>query len=145
MKHKIQTAAFLALTLLAGSQVVWSADTATDAAQVKLQSFSKPEVQALAEKTGGYKPKDVEINSTAHQMTITIINSKLNNVDIEQREAEASKIVSSIALFIADKPEFSKLPVIHINYVNRQGKKLKNVQQIDFFQAPTGAYVLHKT
>jgi hypothetical protein len=59
--------------------------------------------------------------------------------------AEATKMVSAIARAIADKPGFSQLPVIHVDYVKRQGSALKAVQGIDFFQSPAGVFLLHKT
>jgi len=67
--------AFLTLAITLGSPAAWSADTAADAAQVKLQAYTMAEIKVLAEATGGYKAKDVELSSTAHQMMLTIINS----------------------------------------------------------------------
>ncbi len=145
MNRHFLASAFWALIIMFGSPSAMSADTVSDAAQVKRQATSMAEIKALAQATGGYKPKDVELSSTAHQMTITIINSKLNTGAIAPREAEATRMVSAISRAIADKPEFSQLPVIHVDYLNRQGKKIKPVQRIDFFQSPSGVFVLHKT
>ena len=139
------TSALLTLAVMISSASAWSADAASDAAQVTLQAASLKEIKALAETTGGYKAKDVELSSTAHQMTLTIINSKLNTAALSKREAEAGRMVSAIARAIADKPAFSELPVIHVDYVERQGGTLKAVQRIDFFQSPAGGFVLHKT
>ncbi len=145
MNRKFPIPAFLAVTLMLGGASVWSADTALDAAQVKLQASSKAEIEALAEATGGYKPKEVELSSTAHQMTIAIINGKLNTGSVVEREAEANRMVSVIARVIADRPAFSQLTVIHVDYVVRQANKLKAVQRIDFFRTPAGVFALHKT
>lgn len=145
MNKNFLVSSFLALTVTLGSSSTWSADTASDTAQVKLQASSLAEIEALTEATGSYKPKDVELNSTAHQMTVTIINSKLNTATVTDREAEANKMVSAIARAIADKPAFSQLPVIHVVYVKRQGRKIVPVQSIDFFKTPAGIFVLHKT
>ena len=145
MNTHLLASVFLTLAVTLGSPSVWSADTAADAAQVKLQAASIAEIKALVEATGNYKPKDVEMISTAHQMTITIVNGKLTTGAIAPREAEATRMVSAIARAIADKPAFSQLPVIHVDYVKRQGGKLKAVQRIDFFQSPAGVFVLHKT
>ena len=97
-----------------GNSSARSADTASDAAQVKLQASSIAEIKALAEAAGGYKAKDVEFRSTAHQITITIIDGKLNTGAPAEREAEATRIVSAIARATTDKPAFAKLPVIHV-------------------------------
>ena len=145
MKTNLRLLALLACSLTLNTPTVWSATTAQDAAQVKLQASSMAEIKALAAAAAGYKAKDVEISATAHQLTLTIINSKRNTAVISKRETEATKMVSAIARAIADKPEFSQLPVIHVDYVKRQGSALKEVQGIDFFQSPTGVFVLHKT
>lgn len=145
MNTNSQASAFLALAVMLGSPSALSADTASDAAQVKLQASSMVEVKALAQKTGGYKPTDVEISSTAHQMTIAIINGKLNTAGIVEREAEATRMVTAIARAIVGKTEFSLLSVIHVDYVSRQGKKIKPVQRTDFYKSPAGVFVLHKT
>lgn len=145
MNTHLLTSALVIFAATFGGPSVWSADTASDAAQVKLQAASTAEIKALAEATGSYKPKDVELSSTAHQMTITIINGRLNTSSIAMREAEANRMVAVIARLIANKTEFSQLPVIHVDYVKRQGKKTETVQRIDFFQSPAGVFVLHKT
>jgi hypothetical protein len=54
-------------------------------------------------------------------------------------------MVSAIARAIANNPGFSQLPVIHVDYVKRQGSALKAVQGIDFLQSPAGVFVLHRT
>jgi hypothetical protein len=59
--------------------------------------------------------------------------------------AAATKMVSAIARAIANNPGFSQLPVIHVDYVKRQGSALKAVQGIDFLQSPAGVFVLHRT
>lgn len=145
MKTDLRFLALLACSLTLNTPSIWSATTAQDAAQVKLQTSSMAEIKALAAATAGYSARDVEISATSHQMTLTVINSKLNAAAVSQREAEATRMVSAIARAIADKPEFSHLPVIHVDYVKRQGSTLKAVQGIDFFQSPAGVFVLHKT
>ncbi len=145
MNKTFLAAAYLTLAAMFGNSYVKAADTVTDAAQVKLQAASMAQIKTLLQAAGAYNPNDIELSSAAHQMTITIIDSGLNNRGSAEREAEATKMVSGVAIVIADKPEFSKLPVIHVDYVKRQGSKLTAVQRIDFFQSPAGVFVLHKT
>lgn len=142
--HRL-TSTLLTLAVMISSPAAWCADAASDAAKVTLQGASLKEIKTLAEAACGYKAKDIELSSTAHQMTLTIINSKLNTAAPSKREAEATRAVSALACAMTDKPAFSELPVIHVDYVERQGGTLKAVQRIDFFQSPAGGFVLHKT
>jgi hypothetical protein len=145
MKKNFKIIALMAFAAAACSLPVWSADAASDAAQVKMQASSTAEIKALAAATGGYKSADVEFNATAHQITITVVNSKLNKSSTAEREAEATRMVTAITGAITEKPAFSQLAVIHLDYVERTRNKLKPVQRIDFFQSPAGVFVLHKT
>lgn len=142
-KSLISTLLTIAVTLCSPS--VWSSDAATDAETVKLQTSSTAELKALVVTSSGYKPADVAFISTAHQITITIINSKLAKGSAAEREDEATHIVSSIARAIQEKPAFAQLPVIHVDYVTQLRSKRKTIQRIDFFLTPAGAFVLHKT
>jgi hypothetical protein len=135
----------LSLGCMSLAPVVWAATAEIDAAQVKLQSTLLPGLRIQAEKASGYTSKDLELKATAHQITITIIGSVLNKGSDAERLAQASKIVSAVAAAIADKPEFSQIPVIHLDYVTAAGHTGKVIQKIDFFQNPAGVFVLHKT
>ncbi len=135
----------LGLAGLTFAPVVWAATAQSDAAQVKLLASHLPDVKTQAEKAGGYTAKDLQLKTTAHQITITIIGSVLNKGGDAARLAQASKTVSAVVAAIVDKPEFSQIPVIHLDYVTATGNKGRAVQKIDFFQTPTGLFVLHKT
>lgn len=122
-----------------------SADTASDAAQVKLQATSIPNLLTVSAAAAGYKAKDLEIKTTAHQITLTVVNSQLNTKLTADREAEATKMVTAIENAMIDKPEFSKISVIQVDYIERKGKNSKAIQRIDFLQTPARTFILHKT
>jgi hypothetical protein len=141
---KILAIAMLA-TLTAATSLVpaWSADTATDAAQMKLQSASLPALRQAIASAGGYALKSIELKHTAHQLTATIMNSKLAaSVD---REKEAIAMASAMETEMTGKPEFEGIASIHIDYSSHLEKKVKTIQIFDFFRSPTNAFVLHKT
>lgn len=131
--------------LMCAALPVLSADTASDAAQVKLQTTSVPKLLSVSAAAAGYKTKDLEIKTTAHQITLTVVNSLLNTKLAPDRESEATKMVTAIENVLIDKPEFAKVAAIHVDYVERQGKKSKTIQGIDFLQTPARTFILHKT
>lgn len=137
--------ALLALTFLAGSNPVWCADAASDAAQVKLQSVTIPKLKVAIASAAGFAAKDIEVKTTAHQITITVINSALNAGVAADREANAAKIAASVERTIADKAEFSQVAALHVDYVKRPGNDAKPIQGFDFFKSPAGAFASHKS
>ena len=131
--------------LMCAAMPVLSADTASDAAQVKLQTSSIPNLLTVSAAAAGYKAKDLEIKTTTHQITLTVVNSQLNTKLTADREAEATKMVTALENAMIDKPEFSKVSVIHVDYIERKGKNSKAIQRIDFLQTPARTFILHKT
>ena len=121
------------------------ADTAADAAQVKLQASSAADLRNSAAGAVGHKPSNIEVKSTAHQITITVVNSKLNSGVAADRTGAVSKIVSAIERAIAGKTEFGQVMVTHVDYVKRLESRTSLVQGFDFYKTPAGSFVLHKT
>lgn len=134
--------AFLAAVLAASSTLpAWSADATTDKAQVKQQASQLPALAKAAARAAGVK--EVAVRSAAHQLTVTVTDSPLAGA--LEREAQASRIAAAIEAGIEKKPAFTQINVIHVDYVKRAGQGSSPVQGFDFFQTPTGAFVLHKT
>ena len=131
--------------LMCAALPVLSADTASDATQVKLQSASFPKLLSLSAAAAGYKTKDLEIKTTPHLITLTVINSQLNAKLTAERETEAIKMVTAMENALLDKPEFAMVAAIHVDYIERKGKKSKVIQGIDFLQTPARTFILHKT
>ena len=145
MKKTLASMIILTLMAVYNSAAVWSADAVTDAARVERQSASLAALQQAAAQVGNYDLKSIKVDSKAHQILITVIDSKLNSASVSDREVEASKITTAIASAITDKPEFSQIAVIHVDYVKTQDQLEKIVQGFDFYKSNTGTFSLHKT
>ena len=133
MKNAWAVTVLISLFAVSASFHVWGADGAF------------PSLQEAAAAAAAYKKTSIEVKSTAHQVTITVVNSKLNDGATTERTAEASKIASASAKVIAGKPEFAAVVIIHVDYVKRAGNDSTVVEGIDFNKAPDGSFKLHLT
>ena len=145
MKNTLAVIAMIALVTASTPALVWSADTASDAEQAKRQAPVYAALQEAAATAAGYKKTSIEVKSTAHQVTIAVVNSKLNDGSTTERTAEASRIASACANTIAGKPEFAAVVIIHVDFVKRLGGSSTVVEGIDFNKAPDGSFKLHLT
>lgn len=145
-KMKNQFVVFvLAGLLITCIPTAWSSDAASDKAQVEQQSAILPELKKAIVETTGIDNAKLNVKSTVHQITITIIDGKLNTASRLDREAEAQKIASRIESIISSKSEFSQIAIIHVDYVKSNGRKSKPVQGIDFNKSPAGSFPIHRT
>lgn len=135
-------AAFVTVVAIGATSHAWCADT-TDAEQTKQQLLLLPSAQQAVASAAGYEARNIEIKSTVHQVTITVINSKLNTRVAADRDAEASKLVSIFALAIGEKPAFAQVMVVHVDYVQRPASSTKAIQRFDFYRSPAGLFVAH--
>jgi len=131
------------MAMLSSSGLAWSADTALETEQVKQQSMAVPGIQREVANATGNDAKMIDITTTPHKVTITVINSKLNAAKEADREAEASTIVSTFARAVSGKAPFAQVVVVHVNYVKRTGTHDKSIQQLDFNKSPAGIFVPH--
>ena len=145
MKNAWAVTALVALVTVSTPALVWGADTASDAERAKRQAAVSPTLQEAAAAATGYKKTSIEVKSTAHQVTIAVVNSKLNDGSTTERTAEASTIASACARTIAGKSEFAAVVIIHVDYVKRLGSTSTVVEGIDFNRAPDGSFKLHLT
>lgn len=135
----------VATMALVSSVPTLAADVADDAAQVAMQAASIPALMQSAATAAGYKVTDLEVKSTTHQITITVVNSKLNAGQPAGRRDEASKIMQTVEKSIAGKVEFGQVMMMHLDYVRRQGTESKIIQGFDFNKSPSGFFVPHTT
>ena len=145
MKNRMAIAALIALVTTSTPVLVWSADSASDTEQAKRQVAMVPALQEAVAAAAGYKKASIEVKSTAHQVTIAVVNSKLNDGSTTERTAEASKIASACANVIVGKPEFAAVVIIHVDYVKRVGNNSSLVEGIDFNKARDGSFKVHLT
>lgn len=146
-KHSTCLVASLCATLIAllMPTAAYSANTAPATEQLNAQTQAVPDMeQAIAQSTG-YSTKMVDIATSPHKITLSVINSPLNTAPKARQEAEASAMVSTLANAMSGKTSFAQVIMIHVNYVKRLGKKNKIIQQFDFAKSPAGIFVLHKS
>jgi phage terminase Nu1 subunit (DNA packaging protein) len=86
----------------------------------------------------GYDGGALELTATKVQFVVTIVNSKLIGRSATERENEATRIASTIASIIPDKPEFKSIQGIHVDYVKREvdGSHTQRIDGIDFRKDP---------
>ena len=144
MKNTLAVAALITLTV-STPVLVWGADIASDSERAKRQAAVFPTLQEATAAAAGYKKTSIEVKSTAHQITIAVVNSRLNDGSRIERTAEASTIASACAKVIAGKSEFAAVVIIHVDYVKRLGNESTVIQGIDFNKAPDGSFKLHLT
>lgn len=131
------------LAMIASSGQAWSANTTAETEQIKQQMLAIPSLQQEVAKAAGYDPKSIDITSSPHQVTITVINSKLNDGVDTNRKAEAGTMVSTLARAVAGKAPFAQVMVIHVEYVKRAGNSDKAIDRLDFNKSPAGIFVAH--
>lgn len=141
MKRPIFQTSLAVLLAVAFMLPAWSADAATDAAQVKQQASELQALQKSAAQAAGWKA--LKLRSAAHQLTVTVTGSTLATP--AEREAHAAKIVAAVEAGIENKPAFAQITVIHVDYVKPAYQGKSAVQGFDYYQTPAGAFVPHKT
>lgn len=145
MDFRFAIAGMLALSGIAGSASGWCADASVDEALVQRQALSIPALHDAAFAAATSHPAAVELKSAAHQITIVMVNSKLNSGDPAARGDEAGKIVYAVEKKIAAKKEFAQVMSIHVDFVRREADHSDIVQGFDFMKSPGGSFTPHKT
>ena len=107
MKRAFALPILLVLALALDPSYVRADDVVTDSHRLERQAALIPSLQQAASRAGGYDSSSVKVRSTAHQITVDVLNSKLNGASAADRSAEASAIASAVQKAIDGKPEFA--------------------------------------
>ena len=104
------------------------------------QSQSLDAVKSAVLATTGYDGQAVDLTATKVQFVVTIVNSKLIDYPAAERVNEATRIASTIASIIADKPEFKGIQAIHVDYMKREADSghTQRIDGIDFLKDFSG-------
>lgn len=145
MKYGLAIAGALALFAMTSSLTAWSASPTADAGQVQRQAPSMKALQRAVAKAATTSHAGVEVQATAHQIVVVVVNSRLNGSDAPGRSDEAARIVRAVENAIAAKKEFDQVMIVHVDYVRRQAGHSDIVQGFDFNKSPSGSFVPHKT
>ena len=122
----------------------WGADEASDAKTIKQQSLSVPIAKDAIALAVGYEIKNIKVETTAHLVTITAIDTTLNSDASKDRETEATKMTSALETVISGKTEFSNVMIIHVDFVKPSNHK-KVIKSYEFYKTPAGAFAIHKS
>lgn len=144
MKSRLAIAALITLAV-SSPFLVWGADIASDTERAKRQVAMLPTLQETVATATGHKKSSIEVKSSAHQVTIAVVNSDLNDSSTAQRTADASNIASACGKLFAGNADFATVVIIHVDYVKRVGNKSTVVEGVDFNKAPNGSFKLHLT
>ena len=136
---------WVTLAMLVSSAQAWSADPAVETDQLRQQSLAIPALQREVANVTGNDIKMIDITTTPHKLTISVINSKLNDSQKTDRESEASTMASTVARAVSGKAPFAQVIVIHVDYVKRVGNKDEAIQRLDFNKSPAGIFVAHQS
>jgi hypothetical protein len=145
MKSILSVAFLVAVVIVSTPMRVWGGDVGADAALVKRQALAIPDLQKAAAAAARDKNAAIEVKPAAHQITITVVNSKQNDGTIVDRTAEAATIASAIAEATDNRPEFAQVMMIHVDYVKRQGSTSTVIHGVDFNKAADGTFQLHRS
>lgn len=135
----------MTLITLSAPAPVAAAEVASDQEQAKQQALVLPKLQQAATAAARHKNTGIEVKSAAHQITVTVANSKLNEAATTERNAEATALATAIEKAIAGRREFAEVLIIHVDYVKKVGSSSTVIQSLDFNKTAGGAFQLHLT
>ena len=143
MKNIRSIVSLVAAMVCVSSAPAFAADVAAEATQVATQAAALPALQQSVAAAAGYKAGELEVDSTAHKITVTVVNSQLNNGLPAGRSYAAVQIVQALEKSMAGRAEFGQIMTVHLDFVSRQATESKVIQGFDFNKAPSGAFVPH--
>lgn len=88
---------------------------------------------------------DIEIRSTAHLVTVVVMDSSLAVADALGRGAEAASIASAIERAMSGRPEYAGVMSIHVDFVDRESSRMAAPRGFEFNRTPSGSFVGHRS
>jgi len=145
MKKSLLAGGLSAALILGCAGATWADDAASQSQLERRQADAAPGLRRAVADAAGYQLTDIDARVSAHVVTITVVNGRLNTARNNERKDEASVISAAVARAIAAKPEFSDIMMIHVDYVKRQGNHDDVIQGFDFNKNPAGGFSAHVT
>ena len=95
----------------------------------------------------GAEDKTVEVLATRYIVTVSRVNSTMNNTTHQGFNDEASAIASVVSRAIANKSQYEKVHTIRVQYLSRSERRSKNViiDSVEFRKNQKGVFELHTT
>ncbi len=144
-KRFLKLAAIVLVIVLAQSSSAVQAQTASS--QVGMQNGQLSEMKVAILRATGAQAPTVQLTMTGSVLTVTRINSNLNESTHAGRDNEARAIVGAIANLITGKPEFKSLTTIRVEYVFRSviGGVNRVIDAVEFREDANGLFQFHRT
>jgi hypothetical protein len=104
-------------------------------------------IRSAVIKVIGTRGDRVEVAIAGDVLTVTRVNSTMNQTGHVARASEAARITAAVAATIAGEPEFKHVHTIRVLYVNRARPAThgKVIDAVNFKQDQRGAFVPHAT
>ena len=104
-------------------------------------------VRAFIIQTIGAQDDTIEVSITGNILTVSRINSSMNQTNHGVRNNEASTIAPIVSKVIAGKTKFKNIHTIRVQYGIRSelGAKEKIIDTVDFRKDPSGTFQPHTT
>ena len=143
MRKHSSAASFVALLSLIAIGI-WSVDAK---AKAPLKGASIEAVRKAVAQDIGAQEDSLEIVQKGKILTITRVNSALNESTHQGRNDDATTIVAGVLKAIADKTEYKSLYSIYILYADRAVGSSKNkvIDTIEFRKNQKGEFEIHLT
>jgi hypothetical protein len=95
----------------------------------------------------GSKDREVEVLRTGNVLTISRVNSNMNDAPHQLVSNEATSIASVVSKAIVDEPEFKGIHTIRVQYLDRSGSPAKNkvIDSVEFRKGKNGVFEIHLT
>lgn len=111
------------------------------------QSAALADIQKSVIRTIGAQENTVEVVVAGSILTITRINSNMNDATHGARDNEATAIADVVSKTMIGKPEFNSIISLRVQYLAREAgdKTGKVIDMIEFREDPSGKFQFHKT
>jgi hypothetical protein len=143
MAHANEVSALMQMPLLSHSLAQANQVTATGTTGIS--NDTKIDLRKLLISRSHYQDSEINLEIGLHQISLSIVNSRSNEISKKLRVKDAVALASIIERAIQSDHQFSDINAIHINYLQISGEKTKIIQAFDFYQTSAGFFVLNQS
>jgi hypothetical protein len=143
MAHANEVSALMQMPLLSHSLAQANQVTATGTTGIS--NDTKIDLRKLLISRSHYQDSEINLEIGLHQISLSIVNSRSNEISKKLRMKDAVALASIIERAIKSDHQFSDINAIHINYLQISGEKTKIIQAFDFYQTSAGFFVLNQS
>lgn len=111
---------------------------------VGVSNETKVDLRKLLISRSHYQDSEINLEIGLHQISLSLVNSRSNEISKKLRMKDAVALASLIERAIKSDHQFSDINAIHINYLTVSGEKTHIIQAFDFYQRAAGFFVLNQ-